>query len=83
MANDFKTYLTGQFQELSIMLTYPTHEFLARELEYSLNANKGPDTKALTELLMSRSNQELADTRDFYEKCKFPPHRQKIGYSIA
>ena len=70
--NDFKSYLTGQFQELSVMLTYPTHEFIARELEYSLTSNKGPDTKALTELLMSRSNQELADARAFYEECKLP-----------
>ena len=54
------------------MLTYPTHEFIARELEYSLTSNKGPDTKALTELLMSRSNQELADARAFYEESKFP-----------
>ena len=64
-------HLTGQFQNLSVMLTAPTHEFLARELQYSMAANKGPDTKALTELLMSRSNQELADAREFYEECKF------------
>lgn len=53
------------------MLTAPTNEFLARELQYSLAASKSPDTKALTELLMSRSNQELEDARDFYEECKF------------
>ena len=53
------------------MLTAPTHEFLARELQYSMVENKSPDTKALTELLMSRSNQELADAREFYEECKF------------
>lgn len=54
------------------MLTAPTNEFLARELQYSMTANnKGPDTKAITEMLMSRSNQELADTREFYEECKY------------
>ena len=63
-----KSELSGAFLSLMIMLTYATHEFLAIELHDTM-AGAGTDEESLTEMLMSRSNQELADTRNFYLIC--------------
>ena len=69
--NEFELYLSEPFQNLSIMLAYHKTKFLSIELNHALDANKGADTKVLTEMLMSRSNHELAEVRAFYEESTF------------
>ena len=65
MTNDLKGELSGVFQTTCLMLSYATHEFLAIELHDAM-AGTGCDEASMTEILMSRTNQEMADTRDFY-----------------
>ena len=48
-------------------LTYSTGEFLAIELQETMAGLVGIDDASLIEILMSRSNQELAAARDFYQ----------------
>ena len=68
LVDDLKSELSGAFRTLMIMLTYATHEFLAIELHDTM-AGAGTDEESLTEILMSRSNEELAETRNFYLIC--------------
>ena len=69
LVDDLKSELSGSFLTLMIMLTYATNEFLAIELHDTM-AGAGTDEESLTEILMSRTNQELAETRNFYVVCK-------------
>ena len=59
--------LLGSFQTTCMKLTYSTGEFLAIELQETMAGLVGIDDASLIEILMSRSNQELAAARDFYQ----------------
>ena len=65
LVKDLKGELSGVFQTTCVMLSYATHEFLAIELHDAM-AGIGCDQASMTEILMSRSNQEMENTRDFY-----------------
>lgn len=64
-----KSELNGDFQVLAVMLTHDKSTFLSIELHETM-AGAGTDEPALTEVLMSRTNQELADLRTTYGLCK-------------
>ena len=51
------------------MLTHFTIKFLSIELHETM-ARAGTDEVSLTEIVMSRSNQELAEVRHFFIDCK-------------
>jgi hypothetical protein len=53
-----------------VKLIYSTGEFLAIELQETMAGLVGIDDASLIEILMSRSNQELAFARDFYQNGK-------------
>lgn len=62
-----KRNLVGSFQNICVKLTYAMSEYLALELQITLSGLIGGiDDASLIEILMSRSNQELAEIRDFY-----------------
>nr|CAH0112028.1 unnamed protein product [Daphnia galeata] len=65
LENDLKFDLAGSFQTLSIMLTHSMTKFLSIELHETMSG-LGTAQRALTEIVMSRTNQELADVRSFY-----------------
>ncbi|XP_046632360.1 annexin A4-like [Daphnia pulicaria] len=65
LADDLKSDLSGSFQTLAIMLTHSMVKFLSIEL-YETMARSGTDETSLTEIVMSRSNAELAEVRSFY-----------------
>nr|CAH0104947.1 unnamed protein product [Daphnia galeata] len=69
LENDLKFELGGSFQTLSIMLTHSMAKFLSIELHETMSG-LGTDERALTEIVMSRTNQELADVRSFYVNCE-------------
>lgn len=52
------------------MLTHNTIKFLSIELHETM-ARPGTDEASLTEILMSRSNQELKDIEYFFVGCKY------------
>ncbi len=52
------------------MLTHGMIKFLSIELHETM-ALFGTDEASLTEIIMSRSNQELADIRDYFVACKY------------
>jgi hypothetical protein len=52
------------------MLTHSMVKFLSIEL-YETMARSGTDETSLTEIVMSRSNAELAEVRSFYVDCKY------------
>lgn len=52
------------------MLTHDTAKFLSIELHETM-ARSGTDEVSLTEIVMSRTNQELADVRIAFIDCKF------------
>jgi annexin A7/11 len=70
LENDLKSDLTGTFQTLSIMLIHSMAKFLSLEL-YETMSRSGTDETSLTEIVMSRTNQELADVRSFYVDCEY------------
>lgn len=70
LAGDFKSDLGGSFQTLAIMLTHGMTKFLSLELQDTM-ARAGTDEVSLTEIIMSRSNQELKDIGAFYLDCKW------------
>ena len=55
---------------MSIMLTHSMVKFLSLEL-YETMSRLGTDETSLTEIVMSRTNQELADVRSFYVNCEY------------
>ncbi|KAI9563873.1 hypothetical protein GHT06_011340 [Daphnia sinensis] len=65
LANDLQSDLGGSFQTLTIMLTHGMIKFLSIELHDTM-ARAGTDEKSLTEIIMSRSNQELSEIRTFF-----------------
>ncbi len=70
LENDLKSDLAGTFQTLSIMLIHSMAKFLCLEL-YETMSRLGTDEASLTEIVMSRTNQELADVRSFYVDCEY------------
>ncbi|EFX76220.1 hypothetical protein DAPPUDRAFT_322543 [Daphnia pulex] len=65
LAKDLQSELTGSFQTLSIMLTHGMIKFLSIELHETM-ARPGTDEPSLTEVIMSRSNQELDEIETFF-----------------
>ena len=65
LAKDLKGELSGSILTTCEMLTYATGEFLAVQMHEAM-AGIGCDEAAMTEILMSRTNQEIEDTRNFY-----------------
>lgn len=70
MASDLESEVTGNFKILSVMLTHSMIKFLSIELHETMEA-PGTDEPSLTEVMISRSNQELADIQTFFNSCKF------------
>jgi annexin A7/11 len=52
------------------MLIHSMAKFLSIEL-YETMSRSGTDETSLTEIVMSRTNQELADVRSFYVDCEY------------
>ncbi|EFX68427.1 hypothetical protein DAPPUDRAFT_114538 [Daphnia pulex] len=65
LAKDLQSELTGSFLTLSIMLTHGMIKFLSIELHETM-ARPGTDEPSLTEVIMSRSNQELDEIETFF-----------------
>ena len=64
-----KRNLVGSFQNICVKLTYAMTEYLAMELQITLSGLIGGiDDASLIEIVMSRSNQELAEIRNFYQQ---------------
>ena len=62
--------MNGSFETLAVMLAHGMTKFLSIELHETM-ARSGTDETSLTEIVMSRTNQELADVRSFYLDCEF------------
>ncbi|XP_045032148.1 annexin A4 [Daphnia magna] len=65
LASDLESEVTGNFKILSVMLTHSMIKFLSIELHETMDA-PGTDEPSLTEVMISRSNQELADIQTFF-----------------
>ena len=56
-------------------------KFLSIELHETM-ALPGTDEASLTEVMISRSNQELAEIRNFFIDCKSQEHKKYILVNI-
>ncbi|XP_046632886.1 annexin B9-like [Daphnia pulicaria] len=65
LVNDLESDLNGSFQTLAVMLTHGMAKFLSIELHETMSRS-GTDETSLTEIVMSRSNAELAEVRNFF-----------------
>ena len=69
LISDLESNLNGNFGTLTVMLTRSMVEFLSIEI-HEILVPRGTDQPSLTEVFMSRSNQELKEINDFYLICK-------------
>lgn len=69
LINDLESDLNGSFQTLAVMLTHGMAKFLSIELHETMSRS-GTDEPSLTEIVMSRTNQELAEVRNFFLDCE-------------
>jgi annexin A7/11 len=70
LINDLESDLNGSFQTLAVMLTHGMAKFLSIELHETMSRS-GTDETSLTEIVMSRTNQELAEVRNFFLDCEY------------
>lgn len=70
LINDLESDLNGSFETLAVMLTHGMAKFLSIELHETMSRS-GTDETSLTEIVMSRTNQELAEVNSFYIDCKY------------
>jgi annexin A7/11 len=70
LVNDLESDLNGSFQTLAVMLTHGMAKFLSIELHETMSRS-GTDETSLTEIVMSRSNAELAEVRNFFLDCEY------------
>ena len=72
MRGDLRSELSGDFKSLTVKLTYTLWEFLSVELHDAM-AGSGTNEPAVTEVLTSRTNAEIALIRTGYEKSIVEP----------
>ena len=65
---DLQDELRGEFLDFTTMLTYNTSTFLSIEFHEGI-AGFGANEPTMTEILISRTNQELVDMQVTYGKC--------------
>lgn len=65
---DFQDDLRGEFLDFTTQLTYNTSTFLSIEFHKAI-AGFGANEPTMTEILISRTNQELADMQVAYATC--------------
>ena len=68
LLTDLEGDLNGNIETLTVMLIHNMAKFLAIELN-DIMARPGTDEPSLTEVMMSRSNQELKDIESIYTTC--------------
>lgn len=68
LASVFKDKLLGAFQDMMVLMTYPTPDYLALELHRCFTSGLGSDNDCVTEMLISRTNLEINQTNVAYER---------------
>ncbi|MGV7423189.1 annexin, partial [Mycobacterium kansasii] len=67
LVNDMKSELTGKFEKLIVALMKPSRLYDAYELKHALKG-AGTDEKVLTEIIASRTPEELRAIKQAYEE---------------
>lgn len=67
LVNDMKSELTGKFEKLIVALMKPSRLYDAYELKHALKG-AGTDEKVLTEIIASRTPEELRAIKQVYEE---------------
>ncbi|XP_028932612.1 annexin A5 isoform X2 [Ornithorhynchus anatinus] len=67
LLDDLKSELTGKFEKLIVALMKPSRLYDAYELKHALKG-AGTDEKVLTEILASRTPEELREIKQAYEE---------------
>lgn len=62
--------LGGKFEDVILGLMLSPGDYLAKELQRAI-AGLGTDEDALVEILCTRSNQEIKDITEAYERCRY------------
>ena len=69
LLDDLKSELTGKFEKLIVALMKPSRLYDAYELKHALKGS-GTDEKVLTEIIASRTPEELRAIEQVYEEGK-------------
>ena len=69
LLDDLKSELTGKFEKLIVALMKPSRLYDAYELKHALKGS-GTDEKVLTEIIASRTPEELRAIKQVYEEGK-------------
>uniref|UniRef100_G1P7U7 Annexin n=1 Tax=Myotis lucifugus TaxID=59463 RepID=G1P7U7_MYOLU len=70
LLDDLKSELTGKFEKLIVALMKPSWLYDAYELKHALKG-AGTDEKVLTEIIASRTPEELTAIKKVYEEVKY------------
>lgn len=67
---DLKSELGGHFEDVIVALMLPPDEYLCKQLHKAM-AGAGTDEHALVEILCTRTNDEVQQLVETYERCMF------------
>lgn len=74
---DVKGELGGEFEDVIVALLTPLYDFLSKELHDSMNG-AGTDEKSLIEIICSKTNSEIANLVETYEKVYDRPLVEQV-----
>ena len=66
---DLKSELGGHFEDVIIALMLPPADYLCKQLHKAMEG-LGTDEHTLVEILCSKSNKEVKEIVEAYERCK-------------
>jgi annexin A7/11 len=72
LIEDLKSELGGHFEDVIVALVIPPVDYLCKQLHKAMEG-MGTDEHTLIEILCSKSNKEVKEIVDAYERCMYLP----------